>query len=325
MTERFRSACDVWFHEPRALEATARRIVKDRLHLLFFTDIGMDPLTTQLAALRLAAVQCTAWGHPVTSGLPTIDYYLSSDLMEPPEADEHYTEKLLRLPNLGFPYPRPSFPRRPGSRQALGLPGDGFLYLSCQSLFKYLPQYDRLYVEIIRRRPEARLVFIEGRNELLTEKFHRRLEGAFAEAGLDADGVCIYLPRLDAETDFRSLLLACDVFLDTLGWSGGNTALEGLAAGLPVVTLPGAFMRGRHAYAMLEMIGLRETIAADENDYVEIAVRLGSDEAWRSSVAKRVAESSETLFDDPASLRAFEAFCEGLVQEPGVGGQGSGG
>ncbi|MHC4414350.1 MAG: tetratricopeptide repeat protein [Planctomycetota bacterium] len=315
VTERFKSACDSWFHRPGDLEALARRIVKDRLHVLFFTDIGMDPLSTQLAALRLAAVQCTAWGHPVTSGLPTVDYYLSSDLMEPPGAEAHYTERLVRLPNLGFPYPRPSFPDPPKSRDALGLPADDLLYLSCQSLFKYLPQHDHLYAEIVRQVPEARLVFIEGRNELVTGKFRARMHGAFDEAGLDADRSCIFVPRLDPETDFRSLLLDCDVFLDTPGWSGGNTALEGLAAGLPVVTMPGPLMRGRHAYAMLKMIDLPETIAADEAEFVTLAVRLGRDAAWRSEMVERVSAGRDRLFGDPAPLRAFEALCERLVAE----------
>ena len=58
----------------------------------------MDELSLQLAAQRLAPVQCNSLGHPETSGLPTIDYFLSSDLMEPLDAARHYTERLVRLP-----------------------------------------------------------------------------------------------------------------------------------------------------------------------------------------------------------------------------------
>ena len=57
-----------------------------------------------LAALWLAPIQCASWGHPDTTGLPTIDYFLSGELMEPPDADEHYTERLVRLPNLAIYY-----------------------------------------------------------------------------------------------------------------------------------------------------------------------------------------------------------------------------
>jgi len=65
------------------------RILADRLHILVYPEIGMHPPTMQIAALRLAPVQCTAWGHPLTSGLPTVDYYLSSELMEPENEQAH--------------------------------------------------------------------------------------------------------------------------------------------------------------------------------------------------------------------------------------------
>ena len=57
-------------------------------------------LAVNLAAQRLAPVQCSSWGHPETSGFPTIDYFLSSELMEPRNGKDHYSEELVLLPNL---------------------------------------------------------------------------------------------------------------------------------------------------------------------------------------------------------------------------------
>ena len=54
----------------------------------------MDPIALKLGCLKLAPIQMTSWGHPDTSGLPTIDYFLSSELMEPENAQENYTEKV---------------------------------------------------------------------------------------------------------------------------------------------------------------------------------------------------------------------------------------
>ena len=88
----------------RQLSAWAATIERDAPHVLVYPEIGADHTTLQLAALRLAPVQCTSLGQPVTSGLPTIDYFLSSDLMEPPAAQEHYTERLVRLQSLGTAY-----------------------------------------------------------------------------------------------------------------------------------------------------------------------------------------------------------------------------
>ena len=94
----------------------------------------MDPISTQLAAQRLAPVQCNSWGHPDTSGFPTLDYYLSSDLMEPPDGQDHYTERLVRLPNLSVYY-EPIDPSSASiARQDLGLRSTATVYWCAQSL-----------------------------------------------------------------------------------------------------------------------------------------------------------------------------------------------
>src|SRR5207253_11098850 len=85
---------------PVNLAAARRQIAEHGLDVLVYTDIGMEDLTYSLAFSRLAPVQCVTWGHPVTTGIPTIDYYLSSTLFETAEAQEHYTETLVRLPAL---------------------------------------------------------------------------------------------------------------------------------------------------------------------------------------------------------------------------------
>ena len=81
----------------------------------------MDKVSAQLAAQRLAAVQCASWGHPVSSGFPTIDYFISSDLMEPTRAAAHYSERLIRLPNLSIYYEPADAPRIGLDRAQLGL------------------------------------------------------------------------------------------------------------------------------------------------------------------------------------------------------------
>src|SRR6266853_367890 len=67
----------------RGLHQWAQAIVDRRPDVLVYPEIGMFPMTVKLASLRLAPVQVTTWGHPETSGLPTIDYYLSAQDMEP--------------------------------------------------------------------------------------------------------------------------------------------------------------------------------------------------------------------------------------------------
>src|SRR5262245_38752718 len=102
------------------LHALRNAILADRPHVLIYPEIGMDPRSLQLAAQRLAPAQCNSWGHPVTSGFPTIDYYLSSDLMEPTDAESQYTEKLIRLPNLSIYYEPAEAAPASFSRENLG-------------------------------------------------------------------------------------------------------------------------------------------------------------------------------------------------------------
>ncbi|MBF0391794.1 MAG: hypothetical protein HQL38_03850 [Alphaproteobacteria bacterium] len=287
--------------------AAARAIRDDHLDVLVFPDLGMEPRSFSLAALKLAPVVCVGMGHPVTSGLPTVDWFLSSDLMEPADGEAHYGEKLLRLPGTSFHYTPNAAPPSKG-RAALGLPEDAVLYLCCQAQQKYLPQHDALFPAIAARLPSARFVFIEHRSMAQVNRlFRARLERAFAARGLDPARHLVFLPWL-AWTDFLDLNAACDVFLDSVGWSGGNTTFEALSRGVPVVTLPDRFMRGRHALAMLRILGAEDCVARDATHYVEIAVRLGADQAFRDRQRAVIAAGRNKLFRDRAPVEALEDF-----------------
>jgi predicted O-linked N-acetylglucosamine transferase (SPINDLY family) len=307
VTHQFQAHSDRFHPIPGNLEAACDQIQTDRLDILVFPDIGMDPLTTQIAALRLAPVQCTGWGHPVTSGLPTIDYYLSSDLMEPENAQEHYSESLVRLPNTGLCYPPPTVPPLTSARSDYGLREEAIVYLSTQSLFKYLPQYDHLYAEIARQVPQAQFAFIGLNNPHVDGQFRQRLQRAFAAVRLDSTDYCVVLPR-QSPVGFLELNQLADVLLDNLGWNGGNTVFEAIACGLPVVTCPTEFMRGRHAYGILKTMGMTETIAEDTREYVAIAVRLGLNPNDLRHIRQLQRERAATVFNDLSCVRALEEF-----------------
>ena len=158
----------------RVLEI-AQSIAAGAPDVVVYPELGMDATTFALAALRLAPVQCAGWGHPVTSGLPTIDAMFTSGPMEPSDGDTHYRERLVRLPGIGTRYARPSLPER-ASRAALGLPDRGPLLLFPQSLFKLHPADDRRVARVLAAAPEARVVAFAGRHPRLTAKWRARLD-----------------------------------------------------------------------------------------------------------------------------------------------------
>jgi protein O-GlcNAc transferase len=318
VTEQYQLNSYSFVHIPNDIEAMCNQIISDKLHILVFPAIGMDSTDGQFAALRLAPIQCMAWGHPVTSGLPTMDYFLSSELMEPENGQEHYSEKLIRLPNSSLCYTKPVLPLAKKTRLEFGIPEDCTLYLCCQSTFKYLPQYDYIFAEIAQEVSSAKFVFIsaiEGKH--ITDIFRQRLGKAFAKLGLNSEDYCIILPR-QTHYEFMQINQIADIYLDTLGWNGGFTTLNAIACNLPIVTCPGEFMRGRHSYAFLKMLGITETIANSEAEYIEIAVKLALDTDFRNSIIERTSQNHHRVFEDKTSIKGLEAFYKQVVQEKAV-------
>jgi protein O-GlcNAc transferase len=282
--------------------------------VLIFPEIGMDQVSAQLAAQRLAAVQCASWGHPVTSGFPTIDYFISSDLMEPESAADHYSEQLIRLPNLSIYYEPADVPPVAIDRTHLGLRTGAVVYWCCQSLPKYLPQFDEVFARIAAEVPDCQFTFIEfAGGSGVTEMFRGRLRRAFKAIGLDAENHCVFLPRL-APDRFVAAIGQCDVVLDSIGWSGCNSILESLVHNVPIVTFAGEMMRGRHTAAILEMMDVRGTTARTIDEYVSIAVLLGRNIPRRIELSAEIASKKNRIYRDRTSVAALETFLTGVVR-----------
>ena len=302
-------------HLPTANVATLAGIIfEDRLDLLIYPELGMDATCFVLAALRLAPIQCAAWGHPVTTGHATIDYYFSSAAMEPADADDHYSEWLIRLPGIGTAYAKP-VTSVSKTRADFGLPENKPLLLCPQSLFKIHPDNDALFAAVLSENPDALLVFSSGRHPVITDRFMRRLEKTFSRYGLSIRERTRVLPYLD-RADYLCLNKLADVMLDTLHWSGGNTSLDALACGLPIVTLPGKFMRGRQSYGMLSTLNATELIALDQDSYIKITGELIRDQNKRRYLGEKITSGHAKLFDDLSTTSAFRSQLHKLRSLP---------
>ena len=314
-TERAASLCDRFVHRIMDVAGWRREILSDAPHVLIYPGLFMDADTFQLAAQRLAPVQCNSWGHPDTSGLPTLDYFLSSDLMEPPDGEAHYSEKLVRLPNLSVYCEPVEGAAPPLTRSELGLRPDAAIFWCGQSLYKYLPQYDDALARIAKQSGDCQFVFVRhSGGPPVNALFHERLERAFAAHGLKAFDHCVFLPRM-SQSRFIAAMGLADVFLDSIGWSGCNSALESLAHNLPIVTLPGPLMRGRHSAAILQMLGIRETVAGSIDDYIVIAARLSADGEERRALSRRIADNKHRLYRDRTCITALGDFLERAVRQ----------
>jgi predicted O-linked N-acetylglucosamine transferase (SPINDLY family) len=288
-----------------------RRLEPD---VILYPELGMDATCARLACLRLARVQAVSWGHPVTSGLPTIDYYLSAKLFEPPGCAAHYREQLVQLPNLGCYY-EPLVPDEIAPDwNSLGVDPAPPRLVCAGTPYKYFPEHDRHFVEIARRLGRCQFLFFQDMAPSLSRQIKDRLDAAFRQGGLDATHFIRFLP-LQSRPAFFGLMRECDVYLDTIGFSGFNSAMQAVECELPVVAWEARFMRGRLGSGILRRMGMDDLIVRDSNAYVAAAVRVCEDTRSRGDVKRRMRAASNLLYRDVGAVAALGEFLVRAVNE----------
>jgi predicted O-linked N-acetylglucosamine transferase (SPINDLY family) len=312
-TERARARAAFFVSGERTLSEWVEAIRAARLDVLIYPEVGMNPTSLRLASLRLAPQQLAAWGHPETTGLPTIDYYLSAEALEPADGEDHYCERLVRLPKLGCYYEPQELILPPLDLAGLGMRPEHPVLLCPGTPYKYAPQHDAVLVEIARRLAPCQLLFFEPPGtylSFLARRLRERLRRAFRAGGIEPDGCLLWLPWLNFPA-FRALMRRATLCLDTIGFSGFNTALHAIESDLPVIAYEGRFLRGRLASGLLRLMGLSDLIARTPDQYIELATRIARDERGRHGVQERLRASRGALFRDHA---AVDALSELLVR-----------
>jgi protein O-GlcNAc transferase len=270
-TRRARNQVDRFVQGPKPTRQWLDDIAQDRPDVLFYPEVGMDPATCALAALRLAPLQVAGWGHPVTTGLPGMDLFLSGELLEAAAADRHYREQLVRLPGTGV-----CTESMASTAQNWGGPArpHGVVrFALCQQPIKFDPADDVLLARIAQAAGASEF-WLASPMKLgwATARLRDRLALAFRAQGLDPDAHLRVMPWL-AREHFLGFLDEMDIGLDCPAFSGYTTAWQAAHRGLPLVTLEGEFMRQRLAAGLLRQIGVTDGIAQSREQYVELAVR----------------------------------------------------
>jgi len=275
------------------------------LDLLVYLDIGMDDLTYFLAFARLARVQCVLGGHPVTTGIRHLDYFVSSALAEPVDGPDHYSERLALLPFAAVSYQPPTVPEPFRTREQLGLPAEGRLYLCPMMLQKIHPDFDAAIAAILERDPEGHVVFFAHQwqpwREALDQRFAHTVPAAVR-------GRVHFMPFLVDKADFLSANAHAAVVLDPFHFGIGSTATFVFAVGTPLVTLPAPYMRGRAGLFYARLLETPECVATDVADYIDRAVRIATDETLRESVKERILVNRHRLFVHPGIVEDLAAL-----------------
>lgn len=293
------------FEDMTDFRGIIEKITECQLDILIYTDIGMDPVTYILSGLQLAPVQCALVGHGTSTGMPTIQYYISGDF-EAPDAQLHYREKLITLPKSGAAQYLPMTPDPKLTREELGIPADAVVFISCANGIKHGHLRDQLFAEILKQAPNAWIV-------LKPFATHASIDRVYTERIIDkarSAGVSdrlLILPPIGDTRHVLGLLAIADVQLDSYPYGGWTTNMEALHAGLPIVTQEGELARSRWGAGLLRALGVSEGIAANEQEYIAWAVRLAQDSALRQRLTGQIkGQVEEVLFNGAAAQPAFE-------------------
>ena len=324
--------------------ATSRaRIENKKYDVLLYLDLHMTSEMHRLAVAKLAPVQITTHGHPVTSGIPRdiMDYYLSWDVAELPDAQKLYTEKLLLVKSkntawelykprtdenerslVGGGYSFAEFTREnldfipAGAAQELLSNPKATWYFCAQASFKYHVTFDRILGDIQKRDPNAVLILIELTDPELKHMHPRIMARLENEGGVDLSRV-VFIPRM-AHYRLMAMYKLADVVLDSVYFGGDTTTREAFEVGAPIVTLPGKALGQRWTQAYYKVMGITKLIAKDTVDYVRIAIEIANSsdtkkKELRASIKKAV---HEKLYDNTKAAKLWADTILSVAYEP---------
>ena len=316
----------------------ARQLLKSlELDCLVYLEAMNDAMMYFLGYQRFAEVQILAMGSPVTSGLPTFDYFVSGDLLEHPfrtqlKAD-HYSEQAVLFDGQAISFPETQYHPNQSADLAAGdaktlstlspldelkllRRNNAHIYLCFQSIFKIQPLFDHVLVDILQADYQGHVVLQASRYSNQTAALQSRIQTVLQErfcgastsecpAMTDAYDRVHFVARVTSD-QIHLLMQQASVILHPFPFGGSKTASDAINAGMPLVTYPQPYLRGRMAAVFLRFMDLHEVdpdaatccIASSISDYVSKAIRLASDESYRTRVRHAFQERRSRIFDD---------------------------
>lgn len=301
------AGCDVcfvvagWDHD-----RLAHQLIEQEVDILIDAGGWSAGAPAQVAALRPAPLQIYWLGHSGSSGAPWMDYLIGDLQVLPTTEREACSEHWIRLPHCHLPADRTPPLVQGMSRQALGLPREGFVYTNLGAREKIDPAVWARWMEILREVPGSVLCLdTEARFSVADE----RLRQAAQAAGVEPERICFVL--LTDEQARLQLLRQVDLYLDS--WPGGarSSGSDALWAGLPVLALCGRSFAARIASSQLLSLGLDELIADSVERYVDLAILIGRSPELHAELRGKLAARKATgpLFDQ---ARFGRDFCRAL-------------
>ncbi len=296
------------FFENSDLKIIRDTICKEYLDILIYPEIGLTGTSYYLAAHKLAKKQIALGGHPDTTGLNTVDYFIGNKLNQPSNAQNYYTEKLVLFNNTvlsGSLENESKLIPRNLSLSDFNLPNEKNYYGCLQSLFKIHPDFDNILNEITYLDPNSLIVFTVFPNKSAVINLLKRWKKSFP----NLLNHIIFLKRLP-HLKFLRLSELIDVHLDTIHFGMGSTGHQILNLKKPIVTWQGEFARGRYISSIYKKYKFKKCpLAKHQKNYAKIAVDWATNKKLSKQFELEISEKSEKLFSDTQNIIfEFENF-----------------
>ncbi|KAH9113248.1 hypothetical protein AeMF1_012521 [Aphanomyces euteiches] len=308
VTKEIYDAADNFLRLPKSQQRAMEVVIAEDLDVLVYPEIGMDSWMYFFAHHRLAAVQCVFWGHPITTGLSTIDYFIASeyffsDFFEGGHGDDSYggmsyIEQMVLFSDLSTFFVKPQIPPIAPLRSNFHLPMTGRIYICPQTLMKMHVDFDNVLRDILTQDTNGYIVALYSVHQALWKE--RLLQRFDATLGLSLSRRIIFLQTMPYD-QFMQLLSVADVMLDPFPFGGGVTTLDAFALGLPVITLPSRQTVVQLAAGFYRYINFTSCIAKNLDDYVATAVAVAKNSTFREGIRRAILNAHDIIYSSDAS------------------------
>jgi protein O-GlcNAc transferase len=282
-----------------------------KVDIIIYPDIGMKVKTTLLAYSRIAPIQMNTWGHSETSGINTIDYFISSRYFEHEElsiASNFYSEKLIIMNSLSTYYIPPSMLFLQGvtndflTRDKYGFSSDIHLYGCLQTFYKINEEMEDMIISILQMDPKG--VVLLSNSFPYPYSLARRMVDRLGEA--NKHRIKWYPPC--EKKPYLNLVSICDVHLDPFPFGGCNTTYDAFDFNIPVVSMPSKKISGRFTYGLYQKMGnylVDDCIVWNKEDYVAKAVEIASNDKLRHKINRKIEVSKNNIYMDRESVEEW--------------------
>ena len=294
---------------PKSFQKKIENIKKENLDIVFFPDIGMSTEFYYLSFIRFAKIQITSWGHPVTTSNSSIDYFLTSKLLETSDAEKRFSEKLLLSKYLPMYFYKPKISNVLADTELV----QQNKYFCSQNLIKLHPHFDQILEKIIKKDKNANILLIKDNDEIMSQNLIERFQ---KNSSLNSDKIK-FLEKMNVEK-YINLCGSSSVLLDTIYFGAGNSFHESMFYGTPTVTMPTENLKSRIVLGAYKQMQIENPPVVDSiEDYVDCAVELANNEKKKMLDLKKYyqKQASEHLYENKGFINDINVILENIWRE----------